>query len=176
MSYSKFCFLVLLWITSGRICAAESNPSSSLAGTWHIDLVRSTELSPWKDYKLTIVLDGDRISFHRSLAWGVREYTDDMTVHVGRIDTVRVEMWPDNRHLGAYIGGSHDKQVHAEWLDDGRLLRLSTDLVLETQQGSRAVNILSDYKISTSGNRLTLTELRSTRNKPIVYVFTRVAR
>jgi hypothetical protein len=36
------------------------------------------------------------------------------------------------------------------------------------------VNILSDYKLSANGAVLTLTELRSTRNRPIVYVFTRV--
>jgi len=61
-------------------------------------------------------------------------------------------------------------------LDDGRILRLSTDLVLETQQGPRSVNILSDYKVSASGTQLTLTELRSTRNQPVVYIFNRVTR
>jgi len=176
MSRSIFCLVVFFWITVGRLYAADANPVSPLAGTWHIDLTRSTELSPWKDYQLTIAIEDDRISFHRSLAWGIRAYTDDMTVHAGQTDTVRVDMWPDNRHLGAYISESHDKRVHAEWFDARRILRLSTDLVLETQQGSRAVNILSDYKVSASGNQLTLTELRSTRNKPIVYVFTRVAR
>jgi hypothetical protein len=37
----------------------------------------------------------------------------------------------------------------------------------------RPVNILSDYKVSTNGAQLTLTELRSTRNRPVVYVFNR---
>ena len=83
-------------------------------------------------------------------------------------------MWPDNRHIGAYIGGDKTKRVRAEWLDDRRILRLSTDLVLDTQQGSREVNILSDYKVSAQGSELILTELRSTRNRPTVYVFTRV--
>jgi hypothetical protein len=83
-------------------------------------------------------------------------------------------MWPDNRHLGAYIGGDKTKHVHAAWLDAGRILRLSTDLVLATSQGDRAVNILSNYQVSASGTQLTLTELRSTRNRPVVYVFNRV--
>jgi len=59
-------------------------------------------------------------------------------------------------------------------MDGGRLLRLSSDLVLATQQGERAVNILSDYKVSANGAQLSLLELRSTRNDPIVYVFHRV--
>jgi len=146
---------------------------SSLAGSWRIDLSRSTELSPWKDYDLTITLDGDRATIARRLAWGRREFSDTMTVAPGAASTVPVAMWPDNRHLGAYIGHDHTEQVRAEWLDAGRILRLSTDLVLSTQQGDRAVNILSDYKLTANGAQLILTELRSTRNRPVVYVFTR---
>ncbi len=144
-----------------------------LAGTWRIDLARSTELSPWKDYDLTIAVEGNRVAFQRRLAWGRREFSDAMTLTAGDTTTVPVSMWPDNRHLGAYIGGDRTKRVRAEWLDDGRMLRLTTDLVLATQQGERAVNILSDYKLSANGAQLTLTELRSTRNRPVVYVFRR---
>jgi hypothetical protein len=146
---------------------------SALAGSWHIDLARSTELSPWKDYDLTITADGDRTTIHRRLAWGRREFSDEMTVTTGTTVAVPVLLWPDNRHLGAYIADDHRKHVRAEWLDGGRILRLSTDLVLSTQQGDRAVNILSNYKVSANGAVLTLTELRSTRNRPVVYVFIR---
>lgn len=173
---SRITLLLSLFLATGTpgLFAADAPPVSPLAGHWKIDLARSTELSPWKDYDLTIALEGDAIVFRRSLAWGIRAFADGMTVHAGRTDTVPVEMWPDNRHLGAYISDDHQQRVHAEWLDDRRLLRLSTDLTLETQQGARAVNILSDYKVNVSGSQLTLTELRSTRNRPIVYVFNRV--
>lgn len=144
-----------------------------LAGSWKIDLTRSTELSPWKDYDLTIAVDGPTITLQRRLAWGRREFKDAMSFRTDRPEKVPVEMWPDNRHLGAYIGGDRTKTVRAEWLDDQKVLRVQSDLVLDTQQGPRAVNILSNYKVSASGTLLTLTELRSTRNRPIVYVFTR---
>lgn len=144
-----------------------------LAGSWRIDLARSTELSPWKDYELTIATDGDKATIQRRLAWGRREFSDEMTVNPAAPVTAPVAMWPDNRHLGAYIGGDRTKRVRSEWLDAGRVLRLSTDLVLDTQQGPRAVNILSDYKVTANGAQLILTELRSTRNRPVVYVFTR---
>jgi hypothetical protein len=167
---SRFTFLLpLLLLATAPLPAADS----LLAGSWRIDLARSTELSPWKDYELTITLDGDRATIARRLAWGRREFSDTMTVSPAAPATVPVAMWPDNRHLGAYIGGDHTKQVRAEWLDAGRILRLSTDLVLSTQQGERAVNILSDYKVTANGALLILTELRSTRNRPVVYVFTR---
>ena len=166
--------LVVAIFATGFTSALSADGASPLAGSWRIDLAHSTELSPWKDYDLKITITDGKITLDRSMAWGIRHYTDTMTVDAGKTDVVPVVMWPDNRHLGAYISDDHRKRVHAEWLDGERILRLSTDLTLETQQGSRAVNILSDYKVSASGNQMTLTELRSTRNRPIVYVFNRV--
>lgn len=149
-------------------------PASPVAGTWKFDPSGSTELSPWSDYVLTITVDGDTVTLERRLGAGRRGFADTMTIDLASPQTVvPVPMWPDNRHIGAYIGGDRTKRVHGEWLDDGRILRLSTDLVLTTQQGDRAVNILSDYKVTHNGARLTLTELRSTRNRPLVYVFNR---
>ena len=147
-----------------------------LAGTWHFDAARSTELSPWRDYVFTLTVDGDRVTIARQFGSGRRQFADTQTIDLTRPDNVvPVSLWPDNRHLGAYIGGDRTKRVRGEWLDAGRILRLSTDLVLSTQQGDRAVNILSDYKVSANGTRLTLTEIRSTRNRPVVYSFTRAA-
>ena len=148
--------------------------ASPLAGTWRFDPTRSTELSPWQDYTLTVNLDGNRVTIQRQLGAGRRGFADSMTLDTSRSDNaVPVTMWPDNRHLGAYIGGDKTKRVRAEWLDGGRILRLCTDLVLSASQGDRAVNILSDFKVSANGAVLTLTELRSTRNRPVVYVFNR---
>jgi hypothetical protein len=175
MSGIKISVLTLLLALAVRVTAAVTSPSPTLAGDWQIDLTRSTELSPWKDCVLHIKIAGEAVTIDRELAWASRKFTDTMTVNVGRTVTVPVDMWPENRHLGAYISDDHSKKVRADLLDAGRLLRLSTDLVLETQQGPRDVNILSDYKISASGTQLTVTEIRSTRNQPIVYIFNRVA-
>ena len=163
----QYCIVALL--AAGPLTAADH----PLTGTWQLDPARSTEFSPWRDYVLTVGVDGDRLTLHRQLGWGRRQFADQMTVSPGSTVTVSVAMWPDNRHLGAYIGGDRTKRVRADWLDDGRILRLSTDLVLDTSQGPRSINILSDYKVSASGTVLVLTELRSTRNRPVVYVFTR---
>ena len=162
--------LLLVLLPAGPAAAADS----PLAGTWRFDRARSTELSPWRDYTLTLTVEGDRVTVARQFGAGRRGFADSMTVDTSRPETVvPVALWPDNRHLGAYIGGDRTKRVRAGWLDGGRILRLSTDLVLATQQGDRAVNILSDFKVSANGAVLTLTELRSTRNRPVVHVFNR---
>lgn len=171
---SVFKFFALLAVAHLVPLAGARAEASPLAGTWQFDLAGSTELSPWKNCTLTIRTDGDRVTIHRALNWGRRAFTDNLTVVPGGTETVAVEMWPDNRHLGAYISENHTERVHAEWLDGRRILRLSTDLVLSTQQGNRAVNILSDYKVTGRDDLLILTELRSTRDRPIVYHFRRV--
>lgn len=168
-------FLLLLACAAAAVAAAAPANPSPLAGRWRIDPARSTELSPWKSLDLTLAVEGNTLRIQRDLAWGRRTFSDTMTLDLAKPEnTVPVEWWADNRHLGAYLGDQKTKRVRAETLDQGRLLRVSADLVLETQQGPREVNILSDYKVSASGAVLTLTELRSTRSRPVVYVFKRL--
>jgi len=146
-----------------------------LAGQWRLLPDRSTDLSGWKVLDLTIALEGDVVTLHRQFAAGRRMFEDVTPVDLTKTDNiVPVSLWPDNRHIGAYIGGDKTKRVRGEWLDDGRVLRLNTDLVLATQQGERKVNILGNYTVSTNGDVLTLIELRSTRTRPVTYVFQRV--
>jgi hypothetical protein len=157
-----------------RLSAAEPD-AHLLAGTWRYDAKRSTELSSWDALQLIIKVDGPHVTLTRKFEAGRRNFDEitplDLTQ---KVNLVPIEWWPDNRHLGAYIGGDKAKKIHAELLDGGRMLRVNADLMLSTQQGDRAVNILSDYKVSANGAQLTLIELRSTRNEPIVYVFQRV--
>lgn len=170
-------FLCLGLVLAGLLArvSAAAPDARLLAGTWRYDATRSTELSSWGALKLIITVDGSRVTLTRQFTAGRRNFDEITTLDLASaVNVVPVAWWPDNRHLGAYIGGDKAKRVHAELLDGGRLLRTSADLVLATQQGERAVNILSDYRVSTNGAQLTLIELRSTRNDPIVYVFQRV--
>ena len=172
---TRLTLLLALTASSGRFTQAQPAAAASpLQGRWQFDPARSTDLSPWRTLDLDFTVDGPRVILRRSFGWGRRTYSEELTLDLRReVNLVPVPMWPDNRHLGAYAGGDQIKRVRASWLEEGRLLRLSSDLTLDTQQGARAVNILSDYKVSASGTVLTLTELRSTRNRPVVYTFIR---
>lgn len=156
------------------LVATANAVSSPLAGTWQLDPARSTEFSPWRELTLVIAIEGDRVDLRREFRNGRRSFTETLALDVAAdVNVVPVSWWPDNRHLGAYIAGDKTKRIRATWLDDRRILRLSADLTVSTSQGDRALNILSDYKVSVNGSVLTLTELRSTRNQPVVYTFTR---
>ena len=169
-----FCFglIVASWLTPALASDTDASP---LAGTWRIDPSLSSDLSGWDTLKLIIAVDGPRITLTRQFASGRRTFTDVASVDLSRtVNVVAVDFWPDNRYIGAYMGGDKTKKLKFRVLNDGHLLRTSADFVLATQQGEHEVNVLRNYKVSSNGMQLTLTVLRSTRDEPIIYVFQRV--
>jgi len=153
---------------------AGQSSTSPLDGRWQLDPARSSALSFWTAFEVTIATAGDKIVLTRTLAYGNRSNREVFELDVTKADNVvPVEWWADNRYMGLYMGGDGAKHVRASWLDDGRTLRLDSNFVVTTQQGEKSINLLSDYKVSLSGDQLTLIELRSSRARPFVYVFKR---
>ena len=147
-----------------------------LAGSWTLDVARSTPIRPWDQATLTIAVNGDSVVLTRHLAWGADRKVDDTTVVVtdGKTPTANpVGYWLDTWDTNVYIGGDHLKRVTGEWLDGGRVLKLETRLFIEAQQGDHAVHIYDEYRLSADGKTLKLYELRSTRDEALVYTFTR---
>ena len=154
--------------------AAEA--SAKLAGTWSLDIARSTPIRPWDKETMTIAVAGDAVNITRNLAWGAdRKVNDVTTVKTDgtTVTTNPVGYWLDTWYTNVYIGGDHQKHVTAEWLDNGRVLKLETRLAIEAQQGDHPVHIYDEYRLSADGSTLKLYELRSTRDEALVYTFTR---
>lgn len=149
---------------------------TAFAGRWQLDAERSTSVDPWRDFSVEIALDGDAVILKR-LWRGSREggATVDSVrvVPGGGMATAKLDQWPDNRHLGAYLAGDSTKTVTARWADEGRTLVTESTLTLSIQQGTRTVRIYTEYRLEPSGDELTVLELRSTRPRPLHYVFTR---
>ncbi len=159
--------------------AAGSTPDAAippLSGDWELVPERSTDLSPWRTLVVHIAIDGDRVTIRNQFASGNRAIDTVAAFDLSNpSNVVRIPWWSDNRHIGAYIGGDRNERIRGRLIDGGRILRTEADLVLDTQQGERPVNILTDYKISPSGSELAITQLRSTREIPIVYILHRVS-
>jgi hypothetical protein len=173
----RFLFLACLGsaLGAGLSVRADDAPSK-LAGTWSLDIARSTPIRPWDHATVTIATRGDAVSVTRKLAWGDDRKVDDLTVAVTDGKTVTanpVTYWLDTWYTNVYIGGDHLKRVTGEWLDGGRVLKLETTFFLEAQQGDHAVHIYDEYRLSADGKTLKLYELRSTRDEALVYYFTR---
>lgn len=156
--------------------AAARAQQPSLAGTWKLDAAASSPIKPWETSTLVITVDGPRVELTRTLTWGKERRATDVTRAVtdGRTFVATpLTYWLDTWYNNAYIGGDKQQHVTAEWLDSGRVLKLERRLTLNAQQGDVPVHIYDEYRLSPDGRTLKLFELRSTRDQPLVFVFTR---
>ncbi|MEO6875895.1 MAG: hypothetical protein ABI222_13840 [Opitutaceae bacterium] len=171
----RFLSFACLLLSAGPSLHAADGPAK-LAGTWGLDVARSTPIRPWDKESITVAVTGDTVVLTRHLAWGDdRKVSDTTTVKTdGKTPTANaIGYWLDTWYTNVYIGGDHQKHVKGEWLDDGRILKLETTLQLEAQQGDHPVHIYDEFRLSADGQTLKLYELRSTRDEPLVYLFTR---
>ena len=155
---------------------APPDAAAAFAGSWQLDADRSTAIDPWRRLTLDLAFDGGAVIVERR--WrGSREGGSTLdsvrVVPGGPAATAKLEQWPDNRHLGAYLAGDSTKTVTAMWLDDGRTLATESRLTVSVQQGTHPLRIYTEYRLSPDGDRVDVLELRSTRPRPIHYVFRR---
>lgn len=168
-------FLLACLATFALSATAASLDPSKMIGKWQFDREQSTDLSPWSRCELTIVLDGDTLTITRDLRGGRRTHSDVIPLDINKeVNVVPQGWWIGNRHIGAYAPHGGQQVIRAKTLDGGNLLRLEKDFVLETSTGSRDINVISQYAISPDGATLTVIDVRSTRPRPVVHVFTRV--
>ncbi len=114
-----------------------------------------------------------RVTLVRRFSTGRRGDVDSLTVPAnGRPTRVPFTKWLDSRHLGVWPAGG-TKQVIATWLDQGRTLQVVTTMTVQTSQGTTPMRVQDEYRLSPSGDRLTVIELRSARPTPIVYTYVR---
>lgn len=168
--------MVLGLVLGAGLSLPAADAPSRLAGTWALDVARSTPIRPWDQLTLTLAATGDTVVITRHLAWGADRKVDDTTTVKTDGKTVTanpVGYWLDTWYTNVYIGGDHRKHVTGEWLDGGRVLKVETNLQLEAQQGDHPVHVYDEYRLSADGRTLKLYELRSTRDEPMAYVFTR---
>jgi hypothetical protein len=149
--------------------------NSAFEGRWKIDRSKSTALDPWRSLAIEIAVDGDTVSITRYYGAGTRVAQESMTVDTTvPSQTVEVEGWWDNRHIGAYLGGGKKQTVNAKWLDDGQTLQLNIEMILDTSQGETPVRVLREMRLSRDGRTLRVLQLRSSRSLPVVRVFNKV--
>jgi len=165
--------LVLSILLAPLLPNAVANPG--FEGRWEIDTSRSTALDPWRSMAIEIAVEGDQVSIVRLFGGGSRVAKESMNIDTSLpSQTVGVEGWWDNRHIGAYLGGGNEQTVTARWLDDGQTLQLEIEMILETSQGDTPVRVLREMRLSRDGQTLRVFQLRSSRNLPVVRVFTKV--
>ena len=171
----RFLSFACLLLSTG-LCLPAADSPSKLAGSWSLDVARSTPIRPWDHATVIIAVTGDTVVVTRNLAWGTdRKASDVTTVKTdGKTVTANpVTYWLDTWYTNVYVGGDRQKHVTGEWLDGGRVLKIETNLFIEAQQGDHAVHLYDEYRLSADGKTLKVYELRSTRDEALVYYYTR---
>ena len=150
-----------------------SHARAELAGSWRVEPALSSAIDPWRRILLEINLDGDALTIERTVTTGRRNSSQVYPLRIGKTVNVPVEWWTGNRHIGAYMGGDGKETLKAEWIDGGDVLRVESNYALATSQGETPVRSYYEYRLTPDGDELTVIELRSSRQLPIVHIFRR---
>lgn len=163
-------FLLAAWLLP--LAALAGDPAFN--GRWRLDPARSTALDGWHKMDLVIALDGTKVALTYDMLWiksrVVATNTADTARPVEQKNFFRVEQ----RHMAVYPAKGGVTRLTADWLDRGRTLRTEAFTPVEVSQGDVVMRVTSEYRVGETGDTLTLIELHSTRNRPLVYVFTKV--
>lgn len=143
-----------------------------LDGKWVVDAAQSSALDPWRRIVLEIDVEGPAVTIAREVSAGRRVSSATYALLIDETVKVPVGWWTGNRHIGAYMGGDGTESIRATWLDN-RTLGVVSHYVLATSQGETPARSTYEYRLSPDGSTLTVIELRSSRDKPIVHVFNR---
>ena len=165
-------------ILAGIILAAA--PTSSLNGKWIFDKDKSTNLAPWR-YRvpqLDISISGDHATILRQ--WIDRKriaFTDSASFVIGGAPTeipVESPIWSGNWYMGVLSKEHSAQSVSGDWIESPVALKTVSRETVEVSQGEAQITTTSEYRLSSDGNILTITEHRSSRPTPVVLVFTRM--
>jgi len=143
-------------------------------GRWRLDVERSSALDGWTNMDIGIKTSGSEISITHDMRWRSTRVLKTNVMNTGRTvkipDFFRIEA----RHMAVYAPKTFSAMVSSEWLDGSRALRVEAELPVEVSQGDATIRIYSEYRMGEGGETLTLIELRSSRNNPLVYRFRRL--
>lgn len=164
---------LLLLVAALVVPAAAANPA--FAGRWRLDPAASSALDGWQKADLVLALDGSRVDVRYDMTWRTTRLEAvnrlDTAAPVELKDFFRIEA----RHMAVYPAKGGVTRATAEWIDAGRTLRTEAVTPVEVSQGVVPLRITTEYRLGELGDTLTVIELRSARNRPLVYVFRKVA-
>lgn len=162
--------LTCLFAGALLIQVAAANPPFN--GRWQLNAAQSTSLDPWSTLAMDITVTDDAIAVIRHFGAGTRVADETIKLDNRPIaQTVTVEGWWDNRHIDAWLANDNQIEVTPAWRNDGRTLVLHIKMVLETQQGDRAVGVTRTLSLSEDGQTLREVQTRESRKRPVVQLY-----
>ena len=152
-------------------------PSGTIDGAWSLDKEASTDFDQWRALTISIRPTADGIFIRRDFNAG-RYNRSDSTIYPtdGSTASTRRDAsakWLDSVHLGVFLEQGTTESTSARWTEEGRSFATTSTLPLTTSTGTAIVVTESEYELSRDGSTLTITQRRSTRDEPVVFVMRR---
>jgi hypothetical protein len=147
---------------------------SDFTGRWRLDPARSTALDGWSTADLVIAIEGSKIKLQHDMTWRSTKVTATNVVDTAAPADIANFFRLDQRHMAVYARPTESARTTAAWIDGGRTLRVEAQVPLETSQGNTTMRLYNEYRLLEGGETLLLIELHNTRDRPLVYRFTKV--
>lgn len=164
--------LFFLALLSPLISPADPAP---FAGRWRLDPAQSSALDGWTAWDLVISVQGSQVTLQHEMQWRTSKVVAANVVETAHPTQVKDFFRVTARHMGVYPEKGGVTSVQARWLDADRTLRLEAETPVEISQGAAVLRIYSEYRLLEGDDALLLIELHSSRPRPLVYRFVRVA-
>ncbi|MDG2169320.1 MAG: hypothetical protein P8L44_15490 [Opitutales bacterium] len=167
-------FLFSLTLLSVLLPSGLSAAESHFDGRWQLVLDRSSALDGYTNMHLVLETNGETVDITHDMRWRTTKVVETNSVNTRKVVKIPNFFRIEQRHMAVYPPKDAVTPVSAEWLDEGRTLRVEALVPVEVSQGDASIRIYSEYRIGVGGDTLTLVELHSTRNNPLVYRFTKL--
>ncbi|MBA4137075.1 MAG: hypothetical protein C0518_07145 [Opitutus sp.] len=161
-------FLLLI----ATLATAHANPGFN--GRWRLDTAASSALDGWTKADLVITVDGPSVAILHDMTWRSTRLSATNTFDTKAPSELKNFFRIEQRHMAVYPAKHGITRATAAWIDENRTLRTEVFTPVEVSQGDVMMRITSEYRLSELGDTLTLIELHSSRNRPLVYVFKKV--
>lgn len=165
---------ILLGGLAALSCAVLASAKPGIEGRWRLDPSASSALDGWHKMDLSIGVDGSKVALTYHMQWRTTLHDATNTLDTAAPGEMKNFFRVEQRHMAVYPAKHGVTKTRAEWIDGGRTLRTEVLTPVEVSQGDVTMRITSEYRVSETGDKLTLIELHSSRNRPLVYVFNKV--
>jgi len=165
---------ILLGGLAALSCAVLASAKPAIEGRWRLDPAASSALDGWTQMDLSIGLDGTKVALTYHMQWRATRHDATNVLDTARPVELKNFFRVEQRHMATYPTKGGVTKARAEWIDGGATLRTEVFTPVEVSQGDVIMRISSEFRVSETGDKLTLIELHSSRSRPLVYVFTKV--
>jgi len=155
---------------------ANNSAAQTVDGNWILKVDASTDIDPWREWKIDISFDEEGLSLDRIWSAGRYSQRDSFTVAVGEINeiSIRPGKWMDQVYIGVFVPLNATRTIVAAVSDERRQMTVTAIVPLQSAQIDTTVTITSEYILTEDGAGLILTERRSSRSgAPLRYIFKR---